>query len=83
MQYQLEFNPLRNDETLQLKVDNGNIVDTKYGVLESSIWCKSDPVVEKLFANDGRRLKMQMFYLDIPSLHEDTKLGQKFIKALQ
>ena len=75
VQFDLKPEPFRFDETVYLKDDELEIIDLEYGVIDAKVWNKTERLKSNLFQNKGRKIKIQMFYLDMPMLHENTIIG--------
>ena len=66
---------MRDDRIL--KID-----EKEYGVVEASVWARENLVKEDLFEPRGTLQPMQLKYLDIQSMFNNSGWGRDFIKAL-
>ena len=70
VQPNLRTNCTRYDSSLKLKNDENNVVDVTYGCVTAKAWGKTERIRKLLFQQEGAPKKWQMFYLDIPLVHE-------------
>ena len=54
----------------------------EYGIIKTEVWVPESDIKREIFEDSGSKYPMNLFYMDIPYMYDNTERGREFMQAL-